>query len=128
MRAPGEAAGIYALEAAVDDLADQLKLDPLELRRQNYAAADEFNQKPWSSKRLRECYDLGAELIGWRNRNPNPGGQRDTDGQLIGYGMATAIYPAAHQPSSARVILSRDGSVRVSIEFARGRRLGRASY
>jgi xanthine dehydrogenase YagR molybdenum-binding subunit len=55
----------------------------------------------------------GAELIGWRNRNPHPGGHRDTDVQLVDYEMATTIYPAAQQPSSARVILPRDGSVRV---------------
>jgi xanthine dehydrogenase YagR molybdenum-binding subunit len=111
MRAPGEAAGFFALESAMDELAVKLNLDPIELRVRNYAEKDEFDQRPWSSKRLHECYDRGATKFGWSSRNPKPGSTRDPDGKLVGWGMATAAYPAYQQPAAAKVILVNDGSV-----------------
>jgi xanthine dehydrogenase YagR molybdenum-binding subunit len=111
MRAPGEAPGMFALESAMDELAVKLNIDPLELRLRNYADKDEFDQRPWSSKHLRECYDHGATRFNWSARNPKPGSTRDPDGRLVGWGMATAIYPAAQQPAAAKIVLSADGSV-----------------
>jgi xanthine dehydrogenase YagR molybdenum-binding subunit len=111
MRAPGEAPGFFALESAMDELAVKLNIDPVEFRIRNYAEKDEFDQRPWSSKHLKECYDRGASKFGWSSRNPKPGATRDPDGRLVGWGMATAIYPAEQQPASAKVILSNDGSI-----------------
>ncbi len=68
MRAPGEAPGTYALEAAMDEMAYALKMDPVEFRLKNYAETDPEENKPWSSKSLRECYRLGAERFGWSKR------------------------------------------------------------
>jgi xanthine dehydrogenase YagR molybdenum-binding subunit len=111
MRAPGEAPGIFALECALDELAVKLNLDPLELRVRNYAEKDDFDQRAWSSKHLRECYDRGVAKFGWSSRNPKPASTKDQDGKLVGWGMATAIYPANQQPAAAKVILSSDGSI-----------------
>ena len=111
MRAPGEAPGFFALESAMDELAVKLNLDPIELRVRNYAEKDEFDQRPWSSKHLKECYDRGATKFGWSSRNPKPGSTRDPDGRLVGWGMATAISPASQLPAAAKVILSNDGSI-----------------
>ena len=111
MRAPGEAPGFFALESAMDELAVKLNIDPIEFRMRNYADKDEFDQRPWSSKHLKECYDRGAAKIGWSSRNPKPGSTKDPDGRLVGLGMATAVYPARQQPAAAKVILSKDGSI-----------------
>ncbi|HEY3256921.1 MAG TPA: xanthine dehydrogenase family protein molybdopterin-binding subunit, partial [Polyangiaceae bacterium] len=112
MRAPGESTGTFALESAMDELAVALKLDPLELRLRNYAERDEGEDKPWSSKSLRECYRQGAQQFGWAKRRAEPRSQRDGR-QLIGYGMASATYPARQSGSSASARLRRDGSVLV---------------
>ena len=111
MEAPGEAPGMFALESAMDELAVKLNLDPLELRVRNYAEKDDFDQRPWSSKHLKECYDRGVTRFGWSSRNPKPGSTRDADGRLVGWGMATAFYPATQQPAAAKAILSSDGSI-----------------
>ena len=107
-RAPGEAPGMFALESAMDELAYELNMDPLELRLQNYADHDPESKKPWSSKSLRECYRQGAERFGWSARNPQPGVTREGN-VLVGFGMATATYPASTIPASARVYLRPDG-------------------
>lgn len=109
-RAPGEAPGTYALEAAMDELAYKLNIDPVQLRLINYAEVNEQNHKPWSSKNLRECYQRGAELIGWNDRRAEPGTQRQGK-YLVGYGMATCTYPANRSPASARVKMMADGRV-----------------
>ena len=112
MRAPGEATGTFALESAMDELAVALKLDPIELRLRNYAERDEGEDKPWSSKSLRECYRQGAAQFGWNKRRAEPRSQRDGH-YLIGYGMASATYPARQSGASAIARLRRDGSVLV---------------
>src|SRR5256714_6991387 len=111
MRAPGEAPGVFALECAIDELAHKLDLDPLEFRRRNYAEKDENENKPWSSKRLRECYERGAARFGWSKRNRKPASMRAPNGDQIGYGMATAIYPANQRPAGATAMLTKDGTV-----------------
>ncbi len=108
MRAPGKAPGVLGIECAMDELAAQLGVDPLELRLRNYAETDEAEKKPWSSKHLRECYERGAKKFGWSKRNPRPGSTRDKEGRLIGWGMATAVYPAAQSPAAAKATLFAD--------------------
>ncbi len=110
MRAPGEAPGTYAIEVAMDELAYQLKIDPLELRLINYAEKDPDKGKAWSSKNLKECYKRGAELIGWSKRNPQVASMREGK-YLVGYGMATATYPANRSAASAKVQIFQDGHV-----------------
>ena len=80
MRAPGEASGAHALEVAMDALAYQAGIDPLELRLRNNATHDPYEGKPFSSKHLAEAYRLGAERIGWADRTPEPRSMRDGDG------------------------------------------------
>ena len=70
MRGPGEASGIFALECAVDELSYALGIDPIELRRRNEPEIDEGENKPFSSRSLMKCYDLGAERFGWSRRDP----------------------------------------------------------
>jgi xanthine dehydrogenase YagR molybdenum-binding subunit len=111
MRAPGETPGVYALESALDELAHQIGIDPVELRLRNYAEIDEYKNRPWSSKKLRECYQRGAQKFGWSNRNKKPGSMRATDGSQIGFGMATAVYPAGQQKTGATATLNKDGTI-----------------
>jgi xanthine dehydrogenase YagR molybdenum-binding subunit len=108
MRAPGESSGMYALESAMDELAYKLDMDPIELRLVNYAEMDPESKLPWSTKLLKECYRAGAERFGWARRKAAPSSMRDGR-YLIGMGMATAVYPVNHFPSSARVTITRDG-------------------
>lgn len=112
MRAPGEAPGTYSLEAAMDELAYALKMDPLELRLKNYAEQDPEKGRPWSSKSLRECYRAGAERFGWSKRKPEVRATRDGN-SLVGWGMATAVYPTRRSKSSAVATLRADGSALV---------------
>ena len=113
MRAPGEASGTFGLESAMDELAHVLKMDPIELRLRNYAESDAQKNLPFSSKSLRQCYELGAQRFGWARRNPRPRSQRNGD-RLVGWGMATATYPTHRLPAQALVELKRDGRVRVA--------------
>jgi xanthine dehydrogenase YagR molybdenum-binding subunit len=108
MRAPGEATGTFALEAAMDELACELGIDPVQLRLQNYTERDPDKQLPWSSKSLRQCYQIGAERFGWSRRNPQPRSMRD-GGQLVGWGMATATYPMRRSAASATALMLPDG-------------------
>ena len=112
MRGPGEASGLFALESAMDELSYKLGIDPIELRRRNEPKIDEAENKPFSSRSLIQCYELGAERFGWARRTPEPRSMRDGR-LLIGMGTATATYPAFHAPSSARVRLLPDGIAEV---------------
>jgi xanthine dehydrogenase YagR molybdenum-binding subunit len=112
MRAPGEATGTFALESAMDELAHELKLDPVELRLRNYAERDQQEDHPWSSKSLRECYQKASGRFGWARRSPEPRSMRDGH-WLVGFGMATATYPARQSGASARARLLADGNVLV---------------
>ncbi|HEY8605933.1 MAG TPA: xanthine dehydrogenase family protein molybdopterin-binding subunit [Noviherbaspirillum sp.] len=112
MRAPGEASGSFALEAAMDELSYKLGIDPLELRLRNYAEQDPGKQLPWSSKSLRACYATGAERFGWHRRAPQPRTMRE-GGVLVGLGMATATYPTNRSAASAVARILADGSAQV---------------
>lgn len=109
MRGPGDAQGSFALESALDELAYKLNIDPVELRLVNYAERDPESNLPWSEKALRECYQKGAERIGWNKRNPQPRSMSE-NGILIGYGMATATYPMNWRESVAKVRILQDGT------------------
>ena len=109
MRAPGEASGSFALECAMDELAYELKVDPIDLRLRNYAERDPEKNKPWSSNALRECYRVGAERFDWARRDPRPLSMRNGN-TLIGMGMASATYPANRSAASASARILPDGS------------------
>ena len=112
MRAPGESTGSFALESAMDELAVALGMDPVELRLKNYAERDPESGKPWSSKSLRECYRVGAERFGWSKRSPKPRSMQDGR-WLVGYGVATATYPARQQAASCLARILPDGKALV---------------
>jgi xanthine dehydrogenase YagR molybdenum-binding subunit len=99
-RAPGESTGTAALECAMDELAYALKMDPVALRLANYAEKDLGRDRPWTSKHLREAYQQGSERFGWSKRNPEIGALKE-GAKLIGYGMATATYPANRSAAMA---------------------------
>src|SRR5262249_17292482 len=110
MRAPGGAEGLYAIECAMDELAYAANIDPLELRLINYSDKDQIENRPYSSKQLRECYRQGAEKFGWSKRNRRPRSMREGN-ELVGWGMATGIWEAMQMKASARAVLTANGSV-----------------
>ena len=101
MRAPGETPGMYAVEAAMDELAVACGLDPIELRIRNDPEVDPETGHRFSSRNLVACLREGAERFGWSGRDPEPGIRRDGR-WLVGTGVAASTYPARRQPSSAR--------------------------
>ncbi|MEO8440361.1 MAG: xanthine dehydrogenase family protein molybdopterin-binding subunit [Spartobacteria bacterium] len=112
MRAPGECPGVYALECALDELSYLLQMDPVELRLANYAADHPIKNVPFSAKHLKEAYQLGAEKFGWSKRNHQVGQTREGN-LLVGWGMATATYPAHKMEAAAKAILYADGRATV---------------
>ena len=117
MRAPGGATGVYAVECAMDELATAAGIDPLALRLKNYSDSDQIEDKPYSSKELRECYRQGAERLGWSKRSPVPRSMRDGH-ELVGWGMATGIREAMQVKASAKVALGRNGDLEIASAFA----------
>jgi xanthine dehydrogenase YagR molybdenum-binding subunit len=113
MRAPGEAPGAVVQECALNELAANIGVDPIELRLRNHADIYPVDGSPWSSKRLKECYARGAELVGWTERKAMPRCMRDGY-WLLGMGMASASHTVYRLPSMARVTLSTDGSAHVA--------------
>lgn len=112
MRGPGEATGAFALESALDELSYALKMDPIELRLKNYAETDPDRNLPWSTKYLKECYQLGAERIGWNKRPAIPRTLRDGD-WLVGYGIGCGVFGAYRSRALASIKLLADGTVRI---------------
>jgi CO/xanthine dehydrogenase Mo-binding subunit len=113
MRAPGEAEGNFALESLLDELSYELGMDPVELRLRNYAEVHPQTGLPWSSKALRECYQVGAERFGWARREPAAGAMRDGR-WLVGYGMAGVTYSHYQAKCQARATIRRDGTAHVA--------------
>jgi xanthine dehydrogenase YagR molybdenum-binding subunit len=113
MRGPGEAPGLFALEVAMDELAYEAGLDPVDLRRRNHADFDQASGKPWSSEHLLECYEQAANRFGWDRRSPAPRSMR-RDGVQVGWGMATAAYPGRRMAAGCRVVTDPDGLVHFS--------------
>ncbi|MFF5307934.1 xanthine dehydrogenase family protein molybdopterin-binding subunit [Streptomyces massasporeus] len=112
MRGPGYASGAYCVETAMDELAHELGLDPIELRLRNEPADDESTNLPFSTRRLRDCYRAGAREFGWHRRNPRPRSTRDGD-WLIGMGMAAGVYDTQRSQAQASVRLEADGTALV---------------
>ncbi|MCG7583579.1 xanthine dehydrogenase family protein molybdopterin-binding subunit [Mycolicibacterium sp. OfavD-34-C] len=113
MRGPGEAPGLFALEVAIDELAERARIDPLELRIRNHANADQAGGKPWSGKHLLQCYQEGAERFGWKDRPAAPRSLQRA-GVQVGWGMSTATYPGRRMPAGCRVVTDADGHVEFS--------------
>jgi xanthine dehydrogenase YagR molybdenum-binding subunit len=113
MRGPGAVPGLYATESAVNELADQLKIDPVRLRVLNEPKINEAAGIPFSSRHLLECFELGAEKFGWSKRQPEVGSMK-RDGLTLGWGMAGCNWVAARFPAAANVQLRDDGTVRVA--------------
>jgi xanthine dehydrogenase YagR molybdenum-binding subunit len=113
MRGPGAVPGLYATESAMNELADQLKIDPVRLRTLNEPKIDEGLGIPFSSRHYLECLDLGAEKFGWSKRNPQVGSMK-RDGLVLGWGMAGAAWIAARFAAEANVQLRDDGTTRVA--------------
>ncbi|MEO8431124.1 MAG: xanthine dehydrogenase family protein molybdopterin-binding subunit [Acidobacteriota bacterium] len=113
MRGPGAVPGLYATESAMNELADQLKIDPVQLRVLNEPKIDESMGIPFSSRHLVECFQLGAEKFGWSKRTPAVGSMK-RDGLTLGWGMAGCAWVAARFPAEASVHLRDDGTVRVA--------------
>jgi xanthine dehydrogenase YagR molybdenum-binding subunit len=117
MRAPGEAAGLMALEIAMDEMAERVGLDPVEFRAINDTQVDpEKPDRPFSQRQLVKCLREGAERFGWNKRNPKPGQVRDGR-WLIGMGVAAGFRNNLLVKSAARVRLGRDGAVTVETDM-----------
>lgn len=121
-RAPGENPSAFGIECAIDELAYEVGIDPLEIRLRNYAEQDPEAKKAWSTRQLREAFAAGAERFGWSNRTPKPRSMRDGQ-QLIGWGVAAGTYPVRRAYGEAIVRILADGSVEVessSIDMGQG--------
>ena len=113
MRGPGAVPGVYAIESAMNELADRLKIDPVELRVMNEPKIDEGLGVPFSSRHLLQCFELGAEKFGWSKRTPEIGSMK-RDGLILGWGMAGCTWIAGRFPAAASVQLRDDGTARVA--------------
>src|SRR5262249_26291408 len=113
MRGPGRVPGLYATESAMNELADQLNIDPVKLRVLNEPKIDESLGIPFSSRLLLQCLELGAEKCGWSRRRPEVGSMK-RHGLTLGWGMASCSWVAARFPAEASVQLRDDGTVRVA--------------
>lgn len=112
MRAPGKTPGTFAFESAIDELAYELKIDPVEFRTINHTTNDPLKNIPFSSEYLLECYKTGAEKFGWSNRKREPRQTRNGN-YLVGYGMATATYGGVRLAATARAQMTANGDVKV---------------
>jgi xanthine dehydrogenase YagR molybdenum-binding subunit len=112
MRGPGAVPGIFALESAMDELAWKLKMDPVELRIKNDAKIDEGVNLPFSSRYLKECFEVGAKKIGWSRWKPVVGGLK-RDGKIVGLGMAAASWSSSRERCSAAVEMTANGRIAI---------------
>ncbi|WP_225823749.1 xanthine dehydrogenase family protein molybdopterin-binding subunit [Streptomyces naphthomycinicus] len=117
MRAPGEAPGSFALEAALDELAEGCGVDPIELRLRNEPAKGPVSGLPFAGRHLAACFREGARRFGWADRDPRPGLRRDGR-LLLGTGTAAASFPAGAAPSTATATAYPDGTFTVRISAA----------
>ncbi len=113
MRAPGAVTGLYAFESAIDELAYQAKMDPLEFRRKNYAEKDQNLDKLFSSKELRACYDQASARFGWEGRPLEPRSMRRGN-QLVGWGVSTGCWEAMQMKAEVKAVLTAAGKLTVS--------------
>jgi xanthine dehydrogenase YagR molybdenum-binding subunit len=113
MRGPGAVPGLYATESALNELAHQLKIDPVQLRIMNEPKIDEGKGIPFSSRHMIECLQLGSEKFGWSKRTPGVGSMK-RDGLTLGWGMAGCAWLAGRFAAAANVQLRDDGTTRVA--------------
>jgi xanthine dehydrogenase YagR molybdenum-binding subunit len=113
MRGPGAVPGLYATESAMNELAEQLKIDPVQLRILNEPKIDESLGIPFSSRHLLECFELGGEKFGWSKRTPEVGSMK-RNGLTLGWGMAGCSWIAERFPAEANFQLRDDGTARVA--------------
>ncbi|RPF72505.1 xanthine dehydrogenase family protein molybdopterin-binding subunit [Aurantiacibacter spongiae] len=116
VRAPGEAVGMQALEAAMDELANEIGMDPLELRLRNIPEKHPSKDLPFSSRKLAECLKAGAEAFGWDGSDRKPCQRREGE-WWIGTGMATAARIHNLSKARARVTLNADGTAEVATDM-----------
>jgi xanthine dehydrogenase YagR molybdenum-binding subunit len=115
MRAPGEAVGTFGLESAIDELALELGMDPIELRLKNEPEKDPTTGLPFSQRGVVQAWRDGAQRFGWAKRSATPAARRDGD-WLVGMGCATGTYPYYRMPGgAARLTISRDGRATVAV-------------
>ena len=112
MRAPAEVPGMFALESAIDELAVELEIDPIDLRIRNEPDKDLHEDKPFSGRHLVRCLKEGAAKFGWQHRDPKPRSNRQGD-WLIGTGVAAATYPVFFFPVAAKITASDDGRLTI---------------
>jgi xanthine dehydrogenase YagR molybdenum-binding subunit len=112
MRSPPEVPYLFALESAMDELAVELNMDPVELRRRNDTLREPIKDLPYTSRSLMPCFEAAAKTFGWDERDPRPGSMRDGD-WLVGWGCAATMYPTQMGPATARVTMTPQGIVRV---------------
>ncbi len=125
MRAPGEAPGLMALEVAIDEMAEKLRMDPIAFRVKNDTQVDPKDPKRrFSQRQLVRCLTEGAQQFGWSRRNANPGQVRDGR-WLVGMGVASAFRNHMNMTSGARVRLGKDGIVTVETDMTD---IGTGSY
>ncbi len=117
MRAPGEAPGSFAMECALDELAEKCGLDPIALRARNEPDVGPLSGLPFSSRNLLTCFEEGARRFGWAGRDSRPGVRREGR-LLIGTGTAAASFPVMAMPSTAAVTAEADGTFTVRINAA----------
>ncbi|MER7486853.1 xanthine dehydrogenase family protein molybdopterin-binding subunit [Streptomyces sp. NPDC126497] len=117
MRAPGEAPGSFALEAALDELAERCGIDPVELRLRNDPERGPVSGLPFAGRNLAACFREGARRFGWAGRDPRPGTRREGR-WLLGTGTAAASFPSGALPSTAAVTAEADGTFTVRIAAA----------
>ncbi|GGW48224.1 xanthine dehydrogenase family protein molybdopterin-binding subunit [Streptomyces griseoloalbus] len=117
MRGPGEAPGSFALEAALDELAERCGVDPIELRLRNEPGLGPVSGLPFAGRNLAACFREGARRFGWADRDPRPGMRREGR-WLLGTGTAAASFPAGALPSTAAVTAEADGTFTVRIAAA----------
>jgi len=113
MRAPAETPGMFALESAIDELAYELKMDPIELRKLNEPEQDLLDSKPFSGRLLLDCLKRGGDTFGWQAGHQLPRQKKDGN-WLIGQGVAAATYPAFFFPTQAKLTWNADGRVLIS--------------
>ena len=117
MRAPAETPYMFALESAMDELAEKLGMDPIELRRVNDTMHEPIKGLPFTSRSMMKCFDEASSAFGWSKRNARPAQVRDGD-WLVGMGCAMACYPSQQAPAAARVRLEASGNAHVAIACA----------
>ncbi|MDH4574531.1 xanthine dehydrogenase family protein molybdopterin-binding subunit [Salinicola acroporae] len=109
MRAPGAAPGLFALESAIDEMADAVGIDPVQFRLDNYAERDESKDLPFSSNHIVEATKRAADRFGWADRKPEVGSMKEGR-EIVGYGMAACNWEALKMACDARVSIRADGT------------------